>query len=86
MAGRRFHELVHEAGDDLKDRIKAGQLLDSMERVYRDMLFEEHKDVQTYKPEEICRYIECIEEARTRLEQKMSAEYAMKELLLEITG
>ena len=86
LAGRKFHELVHVAGDDLKDRIKAGQLLDSMERVYRDMLFEGHKDVQTYKPEEICRYIECIEEARTRLEQKMSAEYAMKELLLEITG
>ena len=86
LEGRKFHELVHEAGDDLKDRIKAGQLLDSMERVYREMLFTEHKDIQTYKPEEICRYIECIEEARARIDQKMSAEYAMKELLLEITA
>lgn len=86
LAGRRFHELVHAAGDDLKDRIKARQLLDSMERVYRDMLLEGSQDVRTYKPEQICRTIECIEEARARLDQKMSAEYAMKQLLLEITG
>lgn len=85
LAGRRFHELVHAAGESTRDRAKAGQLLDSMERVFRDMLLEGHKDIRTYKSEEIGRYIEQIEEARTRLNQKMSAEYAMKELLLEIT-
>ena len=85
LAGRRFHELVHEAGDCLRDRTKAWQLLDSMERVYRDLLFQEHRDVRTYKPDDICRYVAGIEEARTRIRQKMSAEYAMKELLLEVT-
>ncbi len=86
LSGKRFHELVHEAGDYARDRAKAMMLLDSMERTYRNLLLEEHKDLRTYKPEEICRYIEDIEEARVRLKMKMSAEYAMKELLLKITG
>lgn len=86
LSGGRFHELVHEAGDYVRDRTKAWKLLDSMERGYRDMLFEDRREVRTYKQDDLYRYINGIEEARVRLKQKMSTEYAMKELLLEITG
>jgi hypothetical protein len=55
-----------------------------MERVYRDMAID-GSDARRYKFEDICRYVNSIEEARIRLKQKMSAEYAMKELLLEMT-
>ncbi|MBR0455333.1 MAG: hypothetical protein IJJ01_01590 [Firmicutes bacterium] len=84
ISGCRFHELVHEAGDYLRDRTKAWMLLDSMERVYRDMAID-GSDARRYRFEDICRYVNSIEEARIRLKQKMSAEYAMKELLLEMT-
>lgn len=84
ISGCRFHELVHEAGDYLRDRTKAWMLLDSMERAYRDMALE-GGDARRYKFEDICKYVNSIEEARIRLKQKMSAEYAMKELLLDIT-
>ena len=41
--------------------------------------------VRAYKIEDICRYVDHIEEARMRLKRKMLPEYAMKELLLAIT-
>ena len=85
LSGCRFHELVHEAGDSLRDRAKAWMLLDSMERIYRNLAVEKSDGVRTYKIEDICRYVDSIEEARVRLKRKMSAEYAMKELLLAIT-
>ena len=86
LSGCRFHELVHEAGDFLRDRDKAAMLLDSMERVYRDLALERRGGISTYKTEDLCRHVEEIEEARQRLRQKMVTEYAMKELLLAITG
>ena len=84
VSGCRYHELVHEAGDYLRDRTKAWMLLDSMERVYRNMAID-GSDARRYKFEDICRYVGGIEAARVRMKQKMSAEYAMKQLLLEIT-
>ena len=86
LSGCRFYELVHEAGDYVRDRDKAWMLLDSMERKYRDLAVCGSDKLRTYKPEDICNYVDHIEEARLRLKRKMSAEYAMKELLLAITG
>ena len=86
LSGCRFHELVHEAGDYVRDREKAWMLLDSMERVYRDLAVKDPGKVRAYKIEDICGYADHIEEARLRLKRKMSVEYAMKELLLAITG
>ena len=85
LSGCRFHELVHEAGDYVRDRDKARMLLDSMERIYRDLALQNPADVRTYKIEDICAYADRIEEARIRLKRKMVTEYAMKELLLAIT-
>ncbi len=85
LSGCRFHEIVHEAGDYLRDRAKAAMLLDSMERVYRDLAVEDSGEIKTYKIEDICRNVDHIEEARLRLKRKMITEYAMKELLLTIT-
>lgn len=85
LSGCGFHELVHEAGDYVRDREKAWMLLDSMERVYRDMAMEKDVNVRRYRFEDIRRHVGYIEEARIRLKQKMSPEYAMKELLLAIT-
>ena len=86
LSGCRFHELVHEAGDYVRDRDKAVMLLDSMERKYRDLAVGGSEKLRTYKPEDICACVDHIEEARLRLNRKMSVEYAMKELLLAITG
>jgi hypothetical protein len=86
LSGCRFYELVHEAGDYVRDRDKAWMLLDSMERKYRDLAVCGSDKLRTYKTEDICNYVDHIEEARLRLKRKMSAEYAMKELLLAITG
>ncbi len=86
LKGCRFHEIVREAGDYVRDREKAWLLLDSMERIYRDLAVENGAEVRSYKIEDICGYVDHIEEARLRLKRKMSAEYAMKELLLAITG
>ena len=85
LSGCRFHQIVHEAGDYLRDRNKAWLLLDSMERVYRDLAVENNGAARAYKIEDICRYVDHIEEARIRLKRKMLPEYAMKELLLAIT-
>ena len=85
LSGRRFHELVHEAGDYVRDREKAWMLLDSMERIYRNLAVEGQGKAHTYKIEDICGCADYIEEARLRLKRKMSVEYAMKELLLAIT-
>ena len=48
-------------------------------------MVEASADVPSYKLEDIGRFIEYIEEARLRIKQKMSVEYAMKDLLLKIT-
>lgn len=85
LSGCRFHELVHEAGDYVRDREKAWRLLDSMERIYRDLALADPAGIRTYKIEDICNYADHIEEARLRLKRKMVTEYAMKELLLAIT-
>ncbi|MGX8774425.1 MAG: hypothetical protein ACSW8G_05145, partial [Bacillota bacterium] len=84
LSGCRFHEIVHEAGDYTKDRTKAWLLLDSMERIYRDMAVDK-SGVRPYRIEDICRHVDQIEEARLRIKRKMLTEYAMKELLLAIT-
>ena len=85
LAGRRFHEIVKAAGDSVRDRAKATMLLDSMEKIFRDLMVEASADVPSYKLEDIGRFIEYTEEARLRIKQKMSVEYAMKDLLLKIT-
>ena len=85
LSGCRFHELVHEAGDYVRDREKAWMLLDSMERIYRDLAVEKQDGTCKYSIEDLCRNVDHIEEARLRLKRKMLPEYAMKELLLAMT-
>ena len=70
----------------MKSREDAFQLLDGMERIYRDFLVGKDLRGRLIKKEDIFRHIALIEEARRDLVMKVNHNYAMKNLLIKIGG
>jgi len=76
----RMKKSVEEMG---KDRETAYVFLDHMEKIYEDML----RDDNGYGDAEyIGRAVEALEKARREIMKNISADYALKNMLLEIGG
>lgn len=86
LEGSPFFELNREISEYGKDRDAAQQLLDSMEQEYRKMMEPGQKGLQLYKFEDIYDNIRNVEAARKKIRQGMSAGYALKDLILRISG
>ena len=81
-----FFTMKEILGKYMKSRDDAFQLLDGMERLYRDFLVWKDSRGRLLKREEIFRHIELIEEARRDLVMKVNHNYAMKNLIIKIGG
>ena len=86
MDGETFFRLKELLNQYMKSREDAFQLLDGMERIYRDFLVGKDLRGRLLKREDIFRHIALIEEARRDLVMKVNHNYAMKNLLIKIGG
>jgi len=86
MDGENFFHMKELLGRYMKSRDDAFQLLDGMERIYRDFLVGKDLRGRLIKKEDIFRHIALIEEARRDLVMKVNHNYAMKNLLIKIGG
>lgn len=86
MNGENFFKMKELLGRYMKSRDDAFQLLDGMERIYRDFLVGKDLRGRLMKRENIFRHIELIEEARRDLVMKVNHNYAMKNLIIKIGG
>lgn len=86
LDGENFYTMKEILGMHMKSREDAFQLLDGMERLYRDLLVGKDSRGSLLKKEDILRHIGLIEEARRDLVMKVNYSYAMKNLILKIGG
>lgn len=86
LDGEKFFEVREILGKFMKSRDDAFQILDGMERIYRDFLIGKDLRGRLLKREEIFKHINYIEEARRDLVAKVNYNYAMKNLLIKIGG
>jgi len=86
LDGENFFYMKELLNKYMKSREDAFQLLDGMERIYRDFLVGKDLRGRLLKKEDIFRHIACIEEARRDLVMKVNHNYAMKNLLIKIGG
>lgn len=81
-----FHKVKKLTDKKLKDRDDVSRVLDGMERIYRDFLFDVSLDSRLYRKEDVFNYIRYIEEAKKDLRFNVSPSYAFKNLILKIGG
>lgn len=86
MDGETFFHMKELLQRYMKSREDAFQLLDGMERIYRDFLVGRDLRGRLLKREDIFRHIALIEETRRDLVMKVNHNYAMKNLLIKIGG
>ena len=86
MEGETFFRQKELLNQYMKSRDDAFQILDGMERIYRDFLVGKDLRGRLLKKEDIFRHIALIEEARRDLVMKVNHNYAMKNLLIKIGG
>ncbi|MBQ8562645.1 MAG: DNA polymerase III subunit [Firmicutes bacterium] len=86
LEGESFFRMKELLNQYMKSRDDAFQLLDGMERIYRDFLVGKDLRGRLLKRENIFRHIELIEEARRDLVMKVNHNYAMKNLIIKIGG
>lgn len=86
LAGENFFHMKERLAKQIKSREDAFQLLDGMERLYRDFLVEKDLRGRIFRREDIFRHIELIEEARRDLVMKVNYNYAIKNLMVKIGG
>jgi len=86
LEGVSFFRMKELLAKYMKSRDDAFQLLDGMERIYRDFLVGKDLRGRLLKKEDIFRHIALIEEARRDLVMKVNYNYAMKNLLIKIGG
>lgn len=81
-----FHSVKKITEKSQKDREKMASLLDGMEKIYRDFLFDNANQGRMYRKEEIFQYIRLIEEAKKDMRFGVSPAGAFKNLVLKIGG
>lgn len=86
LEGENFFTMKELLGKYMKNREDAFQILDGLERLYRDFLVGSDPRGILLKREEIFRHIGLIEEARRDLVMKVNYNYAMKNLIIKIGG
>ena len=86
LEGESFFRIKELLNKYMKSREDAFQLLDGMERIYRDFLVGRDLQGRLLKKEDIFRHIGLMEEARRDLVMKVNYSYAMKNLLIKIGG
>jgi len=86
LEGVSFFRMKELLAGHMKSRDEAFQILDGMERIYRDFLVGKDLRGRLLKREDIFRHITLIEEARRDLVMKVNYNYAMKNLLIKIGG
>ena len=86
LEGENFFRMKEVLSKYMKSRDDAFQLLDGMERIYRDFLVGIDLRGRLLKREDIFRHIALIEEARRDLVMKVNYNYAMKNLIIKIGG
>ena len=84
--GENFFHMKGLLSRYVKSREDAFQMLDGMERIYRDFLVGKDLRGRLMKRENIFRHIVLIEEARRDLVMKVNYNYAMKNLIIKIGG
>ena len=80
----KFFYLKEMLSKTVKNRDDAFKLLDGMERIYRNVLFQRDERSRLMRTEEVFQYVALIEEARRDLIRKVNYNYAMKNLILKI--
>lgn len=87
MLNRAPFYLVKERVDKLvKDKDEAAVFLDSLQIIYRKLLFDRERKLAWLKNEEIMDKIYAVEDARRKLRQGVSTAYALRNLILKIGG
>ena len=86
MEGENFFRMKQLLNQYMKSREDAFQILDGMERIYRDFLVGKDLRGRLLKRENIFMHITLIEEARRDLVMKVNHNYAMKNLMIKIGG
>ncbi len=83
-----FHEIKKLTEKILKEKDKkaVAELLDGMESIYRNYLFDLSKSSKLYRKEDVFKYIRYIEEAKKDLRFNVSPSYAFKNLIIKIGG
>lgn len=81
-----FHEVKKMLDKKIKEKETVANLLDGMEKIYRDFLFDNTSEGRMYRKEEIFGYIRLIEEAKKDLRYGVSPAGALKNLVLKIGG
>ncbi len=82
----KFFYLKEMLSKTVKNREDAFKLLDGMERIYRNVLFQCDERSRLMRTEDVFRYVSLIEEARRDLIRKVNYNYAIKNLILKIGG
>ena len=80
----KFFDIRNEIGKNIKDREDALVLLDSMERVYRDILLEKDDRYRLLRKGAAVKSVHLIEEARKDILFKVNYSYALKNLVLKL--
>ncbi len=86
IEGEKFFTIKEIIGKQIKNRDDAFQLLDGMERIYRDFLIGKDVRGRLIKREDLLMHIRLIEEARRDLVMKVNHNYAIKNLIIKIGG
>ncbi|MCQ2547983.1 MAG: hypothetical protein MJ145_03150 [Clostridia bacterium] len=79
-----FHRALQEIGKGFTKAEEVEELLETMERVFRDELFD--KNTAPIKKEELFKDIQHIEKAKSSLRYNARPIYVLKEVLLKIGG
>ncbi len=86
IEGEKFFSIKQLLSQIVKNKEEAFKLLDGLERIYRNFLFEKDTRGRLLKKEDIFRSISLIEEARRDLIMNVNYNYALKILVLKIGG
>lgn len=82
--GEKFFNIKEILNSNVKSREDAMDLLDSMEKIYRNMLLGEDSRSSLVKKEDIFKAVTYIEEARRDLIARVNYNYALKDLVLKL--
>lgn len=81
-----FHNTKKIMGKHLKDKGEIVAVLDGMEKIYRDFLFDSTQESRLYRKEDIFTNIRYIEEAKKDIRGNVSPATAFKSLAIKIGG
>jgi len=84
ISKEKFFDLKEILLDNVKSREDAFSILDSMERIYRNILLGLDSRASQIRKEDVYKAIEYIEEARRDLLMNVNYSYALKNLVLKL--